>query len=111
MSHKAEKKEKLSWSLLPLSAVGEILRVLQWANTKKDPPYDPNSWQDVPNARQEYYDAAMRHLTDYWERHERGLKMPDDESGLHVLAHAACCILFLLWFELLGIEDPPKKKD
>lgn len=92
---------KLQWWLLPLEPVREVVRVLQWAAFDKEHPYPPHNWKLVPNAEQRYYDAAMRHLTSWWERYEAGDKeRTDDESGLHSLAHAACCILFLLWFDI-----------
>jgi hypothetical protein len=104
---------KLPWWLLPLQPVEEVLRVLYWAAYEKQPkPYGPNNWQGVPDARRRYYDAAMRHLTDYWKRHTAGrTDMADHESGLHILAHAGCCILFVLWFELLGKPDTQSKTE
>ena len=54
--------------------------------------YGADNWQHVPNARQRYFDAAMRHLLAWWD----GERL-DAESGLPHLAHAGCCILFLLW--------------
>lgn len=92
---------KLAWWLLPLEPVREIVRVLQWAAFHKKPkPYGPDNWKSVKDAKQRYYDAAMRHLTDWWEWHQNGRSVADHESGFHILAHAGCCIIFLLWFEL-----------
>ena len=54
--------------------------------------YGQDNWQRVPEARQRYFDAAMRHLLAWWD----GERL-DAESGLPHLAHAGCCILFLLW--------------
>ena len=53
-----------------------------------------NNWVNVPDAKTRYYDAAMRHL-DAWHRGE----VNDEESGLPHLAHAACCLLFVMWFD------------
>lgn len=77
-------------SLLPVGSVERVIDVLEFGATK----YAPDNWQHVSDARTRYYDAAMRHLSAWW----RG-ETHDAESGLHHLAHAACCILFLLWFE------------
>jgi hypothetical protein len=52
------------------------------------------AWQKVPNAKERYFAALMRHLTAWWDG-ERA----DPESGLHHLAHAGCCLLFLIWFD------------
>ena len=75
-------------SLLPWRAVGQIVQVLEFGAAK----YEPNNWKHVQNARQRYFDAAMRHLLAWWD----GERL-DAESGLPHLAHAGCCILFLLW--------------
>lgn len=81
---------KPRYSLLPTGSVERVIDVLEFGATK----YAPNNWQHVSDARTRYYDATMRHLSAWWQ----GEKY-DAESGLHHLAHAACCILFLLWFE------------
>jgi hypothetical protein len=83
-------QNKPRWSLLPSGTIIQVIRVLEYGAEK----YAVDNWQHVPDARTRYYDAAMRHL-DAWHRGE----MNDDESGLPHLAHAACCLLFLLWFD------------
>lgn len=82
--------DKLRWSLLPSGTIAQVIAVLEYGAKK----YAVNNWIEVPDARTRYYDAAMRHL-DAW----RGSEVNDSESGLPHLAHAACCILFLLWFD------------
>lgn len=82
--------EKLRWSLLPLEAVEEIVKVLEYGANK----YAPDNWMKVPGAEERYWDAAMRHLI-AWKKDAR----LDDETQLSHLAHAACCLLFMLWFE------------
>lgn len=101
---------KLQWFLLPLEPLREIVRVMQWAAYDKKPkPYGPNNWQHVQGAEQRYYDAAMRHLTEWWERFEAGdADRTDHESKLHILAHVGCCVLFLLWFELKRATSPAR---
>jgi hypothetical protein len=87
----AEKHDagKPRFSLLPIGAVRSVVKVLEFGAAK----YAPDAWQGVPDARRRYYDAAMRHLDAYWSG-----ERDDSESGLPHLAHAACCVLFLLWF-------------
>lgn len=80
------------WSLLPWDAVREVVKVLTFGAAKK---YKPNNWQFVPDARIRYEDALERHLF-AWRTGER----LDPESGFNHLAHAGCCVLFLLWFDL-----------
>jgi hypothetical protein len=57
-----------------------------------------HNWALVPNARERYFNAAMRHLNAYFYKGETR----DAESGLHTLAHAACCVVFLLALDLRG---------
>lgn len=78
---------KLRWDLLPWSALEQIVRVLMHGAEK----YGDNNWQKVTPHRPRYFSAAMRHLVDWFLG-----KKKDDESGLHPLAHAGACILFLL---------------
>lgn len=55
--------------------------------------YGENNWQKVePHSR--YIAAALRHLN----AHQQG-ERNDPETGLSHLAHATCCLLFLLHFE------------
>jgi hypothetical protein len=82
--------EKLRWSLLPLDAVEEVVKVLEYGAQK----YAPDNWMKVPGARERYWDAAMRHLV-AWKKDG----CLDDETKLSHLAHATCCMLYLIWFE------------
>ena len=81
---------KLQWTLLPFRAINEVLEVLSFGAKK----YAADNWKIVPEARTRYVDAAFRHLSD-WHLKER----LDKETGKSHLAHAICCLLFLLWFE------------
>lgn len=83
-------QDKLQWSLLPFRALQEVVSVLGFGAKK----YAADNWKHVPEARTRYVDAAFRHLTD-WHLKER----LDGETGKSHLAHAICCLLFLLWFE------------
>ncbi len=75
------------WDLLPVRGTRLIVKVLTFGAAK----YAPENWRKVPNARERYYAAAMRHLTAWWEG-----ERDDPETGLPHLAHAGCCIIFLL---------------
>lgn len=87
---------KLRWSLVPLDAMREVVRVLMGGADK----YAPDNWVHVEDARRRYFDAAVRHLTEWYDG-ERN----DPEWGLHHLAHASCCTLFLLALSLRGSID------
>ena len=82
--------EKLRWSLLPLDALEEVVKVLEYGANKSA----PDNWRKVPGARERYWDAAMRHLV-AWKKDAR----LDDETELSHLAHATCCLLYLIAFE------------
>ena len=99
---------KPEWWLLPFLAVQEIVKVLTYGSTK----YDPFNWKKVPNAKNRYFSAFMRHVIAWWEGEQN-----DPETGFNHLAHAGCCLLYLLWFDLTGqwpkdnaAETEPKQK-
>jgi hypothetical protein len=83
-------QQKTRWSLLPFSVVESVVKVLEYGAQK----YSPENWKRVENPEDRYFSAAMRHLI-AWQEGDPA----DPESGLSHLAHAACCVLFLLWFE------------
>ena len=82
--------DKPQWSLMPWKALSQVVDVLTYGAKK----YAPDNWKKVPNARQRYIDAGFRHLTAY-----AGGEKNDSETGLSHLAHAMCCLLFLLAFD------------
>lgn len=88
--------KKMRISLLPILSVLEVVRVLEFGAKK----YAPDNWKYVEGAQGRYWDAAMRHMFAY----KTGEKL-DDETGLSHLAHAACCILFMLWFDLTSVDE------
>lgn len=81
---------KLDYTLLPWDGVEEIVKVLEFGAKK----YDRDNWKHVSNAEVRYMAAAFRHLI----AHNNGEKT-DSETGLSHLAHASCCLLFLLALE------------
>ena len=82
---------KPQWSLMPWKALSQVVDVLTYGAKK----YAPDNWKNVPNARQRYVDAGFRHFVAY----ANGEKI-DSETGISHLAHAMCCLLFLLAFDL-----------
>ena len=80
---------KLRMDLLPFGPVEEIVKVLTFGAKK----YSDNNWMIVPDAVKRYEAAMLRHISAY----KRGEEL-DPESGLKHLAHAGCCLLFLLHF-------------
>lgn len=87
---------KARWHLVPVEAMEEVVRVLDYGARK----YAPDNWRTVPEAHDRYCSAALRHLVAH-RKHMRGNgPAHDTESGLSHLAHALCCLLFLLQFEM-----------
>ena len=81
---------KARWELIPFRAMRDVVDVLTYGSRK----YADDNWKIVPYARKRYISAAFRHLTDW-----AGGEKKDSETGKSHLAHAICCLLFLLWFE------------
>jgi len=91
---------KPQWDLVPWAAQGEVVEVLTFGADK----YGPENWRQVDNSRRRYFAAALRHTIAWFKGEKR-----DPESGLHHLAHAICCLLFLLEKEL-GETDEHESK-
>lgn len=87
---------KIRYSLLPVGTVNQVVQVLEFGSKK----YADNNWQKVPSARTRYYDAAMRHIDAWWNGELLDLDK-GDQKGSHLphLAHAICCLMFLMWFD------------
>ena len=86
--------QKLRMSLIPNGTLAEVVKVLEFGAEK----YSPDNWKHVDDARTRYFDAAQRHIMTWWDNDNQ----TDPESGRHHLAHAICCLLFLMWFDLVG---------
>lgn len=80
--------EKLRWDLLPYRETGQVVDILTYGAEK----YADDNWKFVPDKEKRYFAAGMRHLV-AWKEGEKN----DKESGKPHLAHAICCLLFLLW--------------
>jgi hypothetical protein len=80
---------KLPLNLLSTEAMNQTAAVLAFGAEK----YAAHNWR-AGFAWSRPLAAAMRHITAFNDGEDR-----DPESGLSHLAHAACCIMFLLEFE------------
>jgi len=83
---------KLEYGLLPPLALEEVVKVLTFGAQK----YDRDNWQKVPDSKRRYFDALQRHVW-AWKRGEQF----DTESGIHHLAHAMCCLMFLYEHDIM----------
>jgi hypothetical protein len=79
---------KPRWSLVPMREMESVVRVLTMGANK----YSDDNWQRLPNLRERYFSAGMRHLIAWFCGEKK-----DAESGESHLAHAVCCLLFLMW--------------
>lgn len=78
--------------LLPTAAVEQIAAVLTYGAGK----YEDNNW--CRGARWgRYYAALLRHVFAWWRGEDC-----DPETGLSHLAHAGCCLLFLMEYQRNG---------
>ena len=83
---------KLEYGLLPPKALEETVKVLTFGAQK----YERDNWQKVPDAKRRYFDALQRHVWS-WKQGEQ----IDTESGIHHLAHAMCCLMFLYEHDIM----------
>jgi hypothetical protein len=81
---------KLMWNLLPWKATQGLIKVLTFGAKK----YAPNGWRTVPNAKERYQAALLRHLCSI----NAGEKT-DPESGLRHIDHIMCNAAFLAELE------------
>lgn len=85
---------KLRWDLMPYDALQEVAKVLTFGANK----YADRNWEKGLNYSR-LIASLQRHAIDEFYISN---KQQDEETGLHPLAHAVCCLLFLLSFELRG---------
>ncbi len=84
-------EDKPKFSLIKRDALMEMVAVLTYGAKK----YSPDNWMHLDNARQRYFDAANRHLWQWFGGEER-----DEESGLHHLAHAMSSLMFIIQMDI-----------
>ena len=77
---------KTKWYLLPWKVIEGVAKVMTFGANK----YSENGWQDVPQARERYFAAMMRHFMLI----ESG-EITDPDSGLPHWAHMVCNAVFL----------------
>ena len=64
-----------------------VIRVLTYGAAK----YERDNWKHVENGETRYLAAALRHLAAYQSGESK-----DEETGESHLAHAICCLVFML---------------
>lgn len=93
---------KLQYGLLPILALEENVKVLTFGAQK----YEPDNWKRVPDGPRRYFDAANRHIWAY-----KSGELLDPETGCHHLAHAICCLQFIIDLDLSTDKLEQASKD
>ena len=83
--------DKPQYRLVPPYALEEIAKNLTYGSRK----YSAFNWIKVPNAKDRYMDAAIRHI----EAYRKG-ETNDPENGYSHLAAAAVNLMFLIEFDI-----------
>lgn len=79
---------KARWDLLPIEQIEKVVSVLTFGAKK----YSDNGWKNIDRLSDRYYAAALRHIVAW-----RNGEVVDSESGEDHLAHAICCLLFVMY--------------
>jgi len=95
--------DKLRYDLLPPELLEETARVLTFGAEK----YSARNWE-LGMAWSRPFGAMMRHMWAWWGGEDK-----DPETGYSHLAHAACCIAFLVAYERrgTGTDNRPKGEE
>lgn len=90
--------KKVDMTLLPFDALSEVAKVMQFGCTK----HGRGSWKTLNYDYQYLLAKTYRHLGDWGMGKDK-----DDESDVTQLAHAACNIMFLIYYQLhnLGVDN------
>lgn len=80
---------KTRFDLIPFESIGEIADVLAFGADK----YEANNWCRGTNWGR-YFSALCRHIFAWWRGEDR-----DKETGCSHLAHAGCCLIFLMEYQ------------
>jgi len=92
--------DKLRFDLLHPEFEEGVAKILTMGAEK----YSPNNWVHVSDPEDRYYAALRRHISAYRKGETR-----DAESGESHLYHAACCLMFLSYFEKVKKLEPNTK--
>jgi len=96
---------KLPFSCVPANVIGEIALGLMEGARK----YGRHNYRKLPIKASIYYDAAMRHLTQFWEGEDI-----DPDSGLNHITKVLSCLTVLrdaMLNDKWEDNRPPKLKD
>jgi hypothetical protein len=81
---------KVDWAILPFGAIEEIIKVLKFGEGK----YARGNFADKGGLNYtRLINALMRHTIAFGRGEDN-----DPETGLSHMAHAGCCVIFLLHY-------------
>ena len=83
---------KTRFDLVPFEAIGEIADVLEYGANK----YEAHNWARGADWSR-YFSALCRHIFAWWAGEDK-----DPETGFSHLAHAGCCLVFLMQYQRYG---------
>jgi len=83
---------KTRFDLIPFEAIGEIADVLEYGAKK----YEAHNWARGADWSR-YFSALCRHVFAWWAGEDK-----DPETGFSHLAHAGCCLCFLMQYQRHG---------
>ena len=86
---------KTRYDLLPPELLEETAKVLTFGAQK----YSAHNWAQGASWSR-YFSAMMRHMWAWW-----GGEDNDPETGFSHLAHAACCLSFLIAYQRRGLGE------
>ena len=86
---------KTRYDLLPPELLEETAKVLTFGAQK----YSAHNWAQGASWSR-YFSAMMRHMWAWWRGEDN-----DPETGFSHLAHAACCISFLIAYQRRGLGE------
>jgi len=86
---------KTRYDLLPPEFLEETARVLTFGAQK----YSAHNWAQGASWSR-YFSAMMRHMWAWWRGEDN-----DPETGFSHLAHAACCLSFLIAYQRRGLGE------
>ncbi len=102
MTAKKFDTDKPRFDLLPAAALTEIVQVLNFGGNK----YGDQNWRSGIGFKWgRLSGAALRHLFAFIGGQDK-----DPETGLSHIAHAGCCVLFLLEHVLIGLGQDDRHK-
>ena len=93
-------QDKLRYDLIPPELLEEVARVLTYGAVK----YSERNWERGMSWGRPF-GALMRHMWAWWKGENC-----DPETGYSHLAHALCCITFLMTYERRGIGKDDRHK-